>query len=64
MANSYNGWEAISNSGSNLLTVIEPVPGRKFRVRAGDVASLLNWVIIQFHKHVEPIDQGVLDDWG
>ena len=64
MANSYNGWEAISNSGSNLLTVIEPVPGRKFRVRAGDVASLLNWVIIKFHKHVEPIDQGVLDDWG
>lgn len=64
MANSYNGWEAIPSSGSPALTVIEPVPNRKFRVRSGDVATVFDWFIRRFHSEVEPIDGGVLDDWS
>ena len=64
MANSYNGWPGIERENDPRLTVIEPVPGRKFRVRAGDVAVVFDWLIKRFHAEVEPIDQGVLDDWS
>lgn len=64
MANSYNGWPGIPTASDPRLTVIEPVPGRKFRVRAGDVATIFDWLIRRFHEEVEPIDQGVLDDWS
>lgn len=63
MPNSYNGWPVLT-SDSPLLTTIEPVPGRKFRVRAGGVAVVLAEVIRRFHAEVEPIDQGILDDWS
>ena len=61
---SYNGWPGITSAGDPRLTVIEPVPGRKFRVRAGDVATVFDWLIRRFHNEVEPIDQGQLDDWS
>lgn len=64
MANSYNGWPGIPKASDPRLTVIEPVPGRKFRLRAGDVATIFNWLIKRFHNEVEPIDRGVLDDWS
>lgn len=62
MSNSYNGWPGVK-SASGLAT-IEPVPGRKFRVRAGDVATIFTHLIRRYHNEVEPIDQGQLDDWG
>ena len=61
---SYNGWPGIPSSRDARLTTIEPVPGRKFRVRKGDVATVFNWLIRRFHNEVEPIDKGVLDDWS
>ena len=64
MSTSYNGWPGVTSSSDPRLTVIEPVPGRKFRVRAGDVATVFDWLIRRFHNEVEPIDQGVLDDWS
>ena len=64
MSTSYNGWPGITSSSDPRLTVIEPVPGRKFRVRAGVVAVVFDWLIRRFHNEVEPIDQGVLDDWS
>ena len=64
MSNSYNGWPGITSASDPRLTVIEPVPGRKFRVRAGGVAVVFDWLIRRFHNEVEPIDQGVLDDWS
>ena len=64
MSNSYNGWPAILSSPDPRLTVIEPVPNRKFRVRAGDVATVFEHLIKRFHAEVEPIDQGILDDWS
>ena len=64
MSNSYNGWPGIETASDPRLTVIEPVPGRKFRVRAGDVATVFTWLIQRFHNEVEAIDQGILDDWS
>ena len=63
MPNTYTGWPVIP-SGDARLTVIEPVPGRRFTVLAGPVATVLDWLIRRFHAEVEPIDQGILDDYG
>ena len=62
--NSYNGWPGIESATDPRLTVIEPVPGRKFRVRAGDVATVFTHLIRRYHNEVEPIDKGQLDDWS
>ena len=64
MSNSYNGWPGIPSANDPRLTVIEPVPGRKFRVRAGAVATVFDHLIRRYHTEVEPIDQGELDDWS
>ena len=64
MTNSYNGWPGIKSGSDPRLTTIEPVPGRKFRVRAGAVAEVFTWLIRRFHAEVEPITGGVLDDWS
>ena len=65
MPNSYNGWPGITSYSDPRLTTIEPVPGRKFRVRKGDVATVFDWLIRRFHNEVEPITEGpVLDDWS
>lgn len=64
MSTSYNGWPGIPSPSDPRLTVIEPVPGRKFRVRKGAVATVFDWLIRRFHHEVEPIDTGVLDDWS
>ena len=64
MTASYNGWPGIESSSDPRLTVIEPVKNRKFRVRAGDVAAVFEWLIKRFHNEVEPIDQVQLDDWS
>lgn len=64
MSTSYNGWPGIESSSDPRLTVIEPVKNRKFRVRAGDVATVFDWLIRRFHEEVEPIDKGILDDWS
>lgn len=65
MAFSGNGWLVLSTRAlqrEHLIT-IEPVPGRKFRVHR-DTADLFAWFIYRFHTDVEPIDDGVLDDWS
>ena len=64
MTNSYNGWPGIKSTSDPRLTTIEPVPGRRFRVRAGDVATIFTHLIRRYHNEVEPINQGPLDDWG
>lgn len=64
MATSYNGWDAIPSGADPRLTVIEPAPGRKFRVRAGAVATIFDYLIRRYHREVEPITGGVLDDWS
>ena len=65
MTTSYNGWPAIPSSSDPRLAVIEPVPGRKFRVRAGAVGTVFQHLIRDFHDQVEPITEGpVLDDWS
>ena len=41
------------------------MPGTKIKLRcAKSVAPLLVTFAAEFHQHIEPIDEGTLDDWG
>lgn len=53
---SYNDWAA-----TGVLRI--PGTNRSVRVRQ-EIAPLLLGFAAEFHRLVEPIDQGVLDDWG
>lgn len=69
MATSYNGWSASPNPAEfgGLTKIV--VGGEDFPpgVRAGDVATVLQYVAEQIHLRVEPIirsDWHQADDWG
>jgi hypothetical protein len=61
---SQNGWTASADPkeiGVGSFTV----PGTKIKLRCAEaVAPLLIHFAEDFHQHIEPIDQGQLDDWG
>ena len=61
---SANGWVA-SKDPKEIGIQSYPVPGTKIKLRCADViAPLLVTFAAEFHQHVEPIDEGGLDDWG
>jgi hypothetical protein len=61
---SQNGWTASADPkeigiGSFVVT------GTKIKLRCAEsVAPLLVIFAAEFHQHIEPIDEGGLDDWG
>jgi hypothetical protein len=59
---SQNGWRANDIS----VTSVRVIPGtsRSVRVRSDAPGTLLLEVAAAFHRWVEPIDAGQLDDWG
>jgi hypothetical protein len=62
MAVSQNGYTA----NNIALTSVRTIPGttRSIRLRNGPAGDLLLWVLAEFHRRVEPLDTGQLDDWG
>ena len=61
---SQNGWPA-SADPKEIGIGSFPVPGTKIKLRcAAAVAPLLVTFAAEFHQHIEPIDEGTLDDWG
>lgn len=60
---SYNGWPVLTPSTHPSLVVIEPVAGVRLRVER-DCAPIFAELARRWHAEVEPIDQGVMDDWG
>lgn len=61
---SYNGWPA-SKDQAEIGIKSYPVPGSIIKLRCAEkVAPLLVGFAAEFHKLIEPIDQGALDDWG
>src|SRR5262245_52505022 len=60
MPYSQNGWPVDPQRSAHT------VPGTDVSVivRDGDVATVLIYVMAEFHKRVEPINRGQLDDWG
>lgn len=62
MAQSQNGYGANDRDDIKTYTV----PGTDVRVplRKGDAGYLLVHLAAAFHRAVEPIDRGQLDDWG
>lgn len=60
---SYNGWPVITPSTHPSLVVIEPVASVRLRVER-DCAPIFAELARRWHALVEPIDQGVIDDWG
>lgn len=67
MTQSQNGWDAYTDYGDPNLVSNPTVPGTDVQVlgglRAGDVATVLLWVAVQFNATVEPLvqAQGI---WG
>jgi hypothetical protein len=61
---SQNGW--IASADPNEIGIGSfGVPGTKIKLRcAKSVAPLLVTFAAEFHAHIEPIDNGKLDDWG
>ena len=61
---SQNGW--IASEDQNAIGIKSfAVPGTKIKLRCAEkVAPLLVTFAAEFHAHIEPIDEGALDDWG
>ena len=61
---SQNGW--VASEDQNAIGIKSfPVPGTKIKLRCAEkVAPLLVTFAAEFHAHIEPIDEGALDDWG
>jgi hypothetical protein len=61
---SQNGWTASADPNEIGIGSFA-VPGTKIKLRcAKSVAPLLVTFAAEFHQHIEPIDDGKLDDWG
>lgn len=61
---SQNGWPA-SKDPETIKIKSYPVPGTKIKLRVAQrCAPLLVAFAADFHRLVEPIDEGSLDDWG
>jgi hypothetical protein len=62
MVASANGWKA----NDITVTSVRQIPGtnRSVRLRSDAPGTLLLEVAAAFHRWVEPLDQGQLDDWG
>jgi len=61
---SANGWIASKDPKEIGIKSYE-VPGTKVKLRCAEmVAPLLITFASEFHKLIEPIDEGALDDWG
>jgi hypothetical protein len=61
---SQNGWTA-SADPKEIGIGLFAVPGTKIKLRCAKlVAPLLVTFAAEFHQHIEPIDEGQLDDWG
>lgn len=62
--NSQNGWKA-SKIRAEIGIDSFPIPGTQIKLAcAKAVAPLLVGFAAEFHKLIEPIDEGGLDDWG
>ena len=61
---SSNGW--VASEDQNAIGIKSfAVPGTKIKLRCAEkVAPLLVTFAAEFHAHIEPIDEGALDDWG
>jgi len=61
---SANGWKA-SKVRAEIGIESFAIPGTKLKMAcAKAVAPLLVGFAAEFHKLIEPIDEGTLDDWG
>jgi hypothetical protein len=61
---SSNGWPA-SKDPAEIGIKSYPIPGTGIKIRCAEkVAPLLVALCADFHKLVEPINEGSLDDWG
>jgi len=64
MNKSSNGWPA-SKDRAEIGIESFSVPGTKIKLACSkSVAPLLVGFATEFHKLIEPIDEGSLDDWG
>lgn len=63
LTTSHNGWPIDPDPRVLDAVLIEPIRGRKFWI-VRPAAPLFSYVIRRFHREVDPITGGVLDDWS
>lgn len=64
MEKSQNGWQA-SKDPDEIKIKSFPIAGTNIKVRCQETAGIiLAAFAAEFHKNVEPLDEGALDDWG
>jgi hypothetical protein len=64
MESSYNGYPA-SKDPAAISVKSYPIKGTNLRLRCAEsVGLLLAGFAAEFHELIEPLDVGVLDDWG
>jgi len=64
MLKSYNGYPA-SKDPDEIRITSYPVKGTSRKLRCAEsVGPLLAAFAAEFHELIEPIDEGVFDDWG
>lgn len=64
MEKSQNGWKASKNP-QDINIKSFPIAGTNLHIRCEATAGIvLAAFASEFHKKVEPLDQGALDDWG
>lgn len=59
---SQNGWPAGTSSEIPLVGITVPGTKTKMPVRAGDVATVLQWVATRWHNEIEPLVES--GNWG
>jgi hypothetical protein len=62
---SQNGWPVLQPN--QIVSVKIPVksgPARSFTVAPGNPGFVLAHLALWYHETVEPLNQGILDDWG
>lgn len=68
LTRSYNNWIASDDpTAIGIDTAWEPIPGHRFPggIKAGDVETVMTYVVRQLDARVEPIDRdAVKDEWG
>lgn len=64
MNTAQNGWPVLKPDSPKLHTWLEPDSGLRIRLRNGSAGFLLIFVLSWFHRKVERVNEGQLDDWG
>lgn len=63
MAASQNGWRVLTDSAATHKWTL-PGTGRHLVLAKGNAGFVLAWFALWFHHRIEPLNEGIWDEWG